>query len=239
MPTAHVYPFGVDDGPTQMAADELLLDRAAAGVAALRFYTWSPPTLSLGYFQPAAERIPGLPWVRRASGGAAILHGDGDLTYALAVPPGPPWHDPHEGWLCRFHHLIRDELKARGADPRMVVCGEEEKFGPALCFLHHTPGDIRIGPTKVVGSAQRKHRGATLQHGTIRLRRSELVSELPGVAELAGFTFDPHALADVLTIRFFAATGWDIKDADWTDADRAEIDRLAVKYTSREWNERR
>src|SRR2546425_12321855 len=41
-------------GAWNMAVDEVLLDGIAAGTAppTLRFYGWTPPCLSLGYFQP-------------------------------------------------------------------------------------------------------------------------------------------------------------------------------------------
>src|SRR5437763_13399975 len=92
-----VFALSTADGPAHMAADEALLDHAAAtGRPALRFYAWDPPTLSLGYFQSAADRQPGLPYVRRPTGGGAIFH-HCELTYALALPgelaasPGRPW----------------------------------------------------------------------------------------------------------------------------------------------------
>src|SRR5262245_32066382 len=78
-------------GAWNMAVDQALLESAAAsGGVALRFYQWSEPTLSLGYFQPIAARSehpPSLhsPVVRRASGGGAILH-DRELTYSIAAP---------------------------------------------------------------------------------------------------------------------------------------------------------
>lgn len=238
-PTVRVYPFAVAPAAEAMAADEVLLDHAAAGAAALRFYGWAEPTLSLGYFQPAAERLPDLPWVRRASGGAAILHGDGDLTYALALPAGRPWQDG-EPWVCRFHRLIRDELVARGADAKLVVCGEEAKLGPALCFLDHTAGDVRLGGVKVAGSAQRKLRGAVLQHGTLRLTTSRRVPGLPGVRELAGVNLPADEWVRVLSDRFAAATGWRLAPADWTPADHARIVEIAsTRYGSPEWNEKR
>src|SRR5690242_1143259 len=77
-------------GSWNMAVDEALLETAAdAGIATLRFYQWNEPTLSLGYFQAAAERnqhsmSSGCPLVRRASGGGAILH-DRELTYSIAM----------------------------------------------------------------------------------------------------------------------------------------------------------
>src|SRR5262249_44203157 len=89
-------------GAANMAADEVLLEAASRGTASLRFYTWAEATLSLGYFQPAAERLPGLPWVRRASGGSALVH-DQELTYCLALPAGAPWQRGGESWICRFH----------------------------------------------------------------------------------------------------------------------------------------
>src|SRR3954469_17858125 len=108
MPSVRLLPFATASGADNMARDEALLHSAAdRGVASLRFYTWTEPTLSLGYFQPAAVRegsaaLAGLPWVRRSTGGDAIVH-HRELTYALALPPGPPWQTK-ESWVCRFHH---------------------------------------------------------------------------------------------------------------------------------------
>src|SRR6266567_4064320 len=99
-PTIRLLPFADADGPTNMAADEALLESASErGVASLRFYTWSEPTLSLGYFQPSARplAVRSLPWLRRSSGGAAIVHHH-ELTYALALPAGKDWHS-REPWI--------------------------------------------------------------------------------------------------------------------------------------------
>src|SRR5690242_18095105 len=79
------------DGPRSMAIDEALLESAAGGgPLTLRFYQWSEPTLSLGYFQRYEDRSlhPAsldCPIVRRPTGGGAILH-DKELTYSLALP---------------------------------------------------------------------------------------------------------------------------------------------------------
>ena len=52
-----VLPFAVADGPHNMAADEVLLEGALAGVASLRCYGWTTPTVSLGYFQPVPADV--------------------------------------------------------------------------------------------------------------------------------------------------------------------------------------
>src|SRR3981189_824115 len=75
-------------GAWNMAVDEVLLDGVAAGEAppTLRFYQWTPPCLSLGYFQAIDVvdfegcRAHGVEVVRRPSGGRTILH-DRELTY--------------------------------------------------------------------------------------------------------------------------------------------------------------
>src|SRR6516162_5517447 len=93
-----LLPYAVADGPHNMAADEVLLDAACAGLASLRFYGWFEPTVSLGYFQPHAARLPGLPYVRRPSGGLMLVHHH-EITYALALPAGAPWQGG-ESWLA-------------------------------------------------------------------------------------------------------------------------------------------
>src|SRR5262245_28220263 len=56
MTTIRVLPHSVADGPHNMAADEVLLESAASGVASLRFYGWTEATVSIGYFQPAGKQ---------------------------------------------------------------------------------------------------------------------------------------------------------------------------------------
>ncbi|OWK36218.1 Lipoate-protein ligase A [Fimbriiglobus ruber] len=228
-----------------MAADEvLLLEAAETGRAALRFYGWAEPTLSLGYFQPAASRLDsprlaGLPWVRRATGGAALVHHH-EVTYALALPPGKPWQDGGEPWGCRFHHTIAAALARVGVVMRGVVCGEEKKLHPVLCFLHYTPGDLLAASAKVVGSAQRKHRGALLQHGGILLARSEHAPELAGLRELTGAALEAEEVGKLVAEQFAADTGWRLEPDVWTGDEEIRIASItADKYAATEWNEKR
>src|SRR4051812_29350845 len=132
-----LFPHLTADGPTQMAADEVLLEHAAAtGRPALRFYTWDPPTLSLGYFQPFAgrladPRLAALPVVRRPTGGGAIVHHH-ELTYALALPAGPAQKGVN--WACRMHDVIRAALGSDGVPAAACGCGREKGRGAFLCF---------------------------------------------------------------------------------------------------------
>jgi lipoate-protein ligase A len=263
--SCRLLPFAVADGPMNMAADEALLHSALDGMASLRLYAWSPPTLSLGYFQPESIRnsdplLAALPFVRRPSGGDTLVH-DHELTYALAIPPGPPWQSRAASWLGRMHGIIAAALRNLGvetemfepsssgrlrggavlanAPPQVQPLNDEAKYGP-LCFHRFTKNDLILNGRKIVGSAQRKHRGALLQHGAILCSRSDHTGSLPGIWELTGIEFDPAQIADIIRREFARQTGWTLVAADWTEVERVKIaDLTDNKYRLDEWNRKR
>ncbi len=218
----------------------------AAGVASVRFYGWSPATLSLGYFQSAKirltdARLAALLFVRRPSGGAALIH-DHELTYALALPAGPPWQKPGEKvstWLDRMHRVIAAALRDLGVAARATP-GQEEPFRGDLCFQHLTAGDLVIGRDKVVGSAQRRHQGALLQHGGILLAASPHAPVLPGIRELTGRSLTAAELSAAIGRRLAEETGSILTPGTWTPAERERIAHLvARKYGRSAWNGKR
>ncbi len=243
-PSCRLLPYEAADGPSNMAADEVLLEAAGKGVASLRFYGWSVPTLSLGYFQTDASRLADpplaeLPWVRRASGGAALVH-HYEITYALALPPGPPWQRRGESWICRMHGIIRAALSSLGITAQPCGQGEERGRGEFLCFLHNTPGDVLIDGHKVVGSAQRKQHGAVLQHGSILLSRSLFTPSLPGIADLSGMNRTSEAIRAAIIEHFGKESGWQLRQENWSDDEIQRRTELAdAKYSRPAWNVKR
>lgn len=226
-----------------MAADETLLESAASGIASLHFYGWSTATLSLGYFQAQAARhndeaVGELPYVRRPSGGDALVHHH-EVTYALALPaqPAAP-SDRASSWLYRMHAVIAAAL----SDLKVATesCKQEKRFSPFLCFGHHACGDLLIGSSKVVGSAQRRHRGALVQHGAILLARSLHTPSLPGIAELTGKSLTASDVCAAVTGAFARMIGWTLEPGEWEAAERARIRALEeTKYCSSSWNDKR
>lgn len=188
------------DGAGNMAVDEALLGRAIDhGEATLRFYRWRAPTLSLGYFQKHADRerhpaSAALPCVRRHSGGGAIIH-DHELTYSLALPAAalPPggaescYRGVHAAVVSVLQNLLPAGVELALCEAAIARPPADEPF---LCFQRRSNGDLLArtpsGEHKVMGSAQRKRRGAVLQHGGLLLSRSESAPELPGLEELFG-----------------------------------------------------
>ena len=73
-----------------MAVDESILEACVRrhSLPTLRLYAWSPACLSLGHAQPLSDvdhvalQKNGWVWVRRPTGGRAVLHVD-ELTYSV------------------------------------------------------------------------------------------------------------------------------------------------------------
>ena len=186
-----------------MARDEWLLQRSVEhGESWLRFYSWSRPTLSLGYFQPFSARhhhrtSRACQVVRRASGGGAILH-DQELTYCLAVPIQNRFAD-HAAALYRIvHEQLISCLETRGIHP--ALHNGKEDSAPFLCFQRRSKGDVILNGKKIAGSAQRRHARALLQHGSVLLAGSVVAPELPGLWELTGRKIRASDLSSALAI---------------------------------------
>jgi lipoate-protein ligase A len=249
-PSLHVIVDPPAGGAWNMAVDEaLLIEAAENGQAALRFYQWSEPTLSLGYFQRSADRQHHTasltcPLVRRASGGGAIVH-DAELTYSLALP----LEDARSATelYCLMHDALIASLSDFGMKARRLsACGRGEVRPSVagaesfLCFQRRGEGDVVAENTKIAGSAQRRRGRAVLQHGSVLLRRSIAAPELPGVFEMTGRTLTPGHLAKAW---IFQLAGQGLALASPTPLEshvHASAHRLVQeKYGTDAWNRRR
>jgi lipoate-protein ligase A len=256
-----------------MAVDEMLLDRATLVVppghhvpmvgsslpqfppkggttsaqACLRFYAWSEPTLSLGYFQTYAERqghASSLPCaaVRRLTGGGAILH-DAELTYSIVLPDTHPLAARRDELYGAVHGALIEALERLGVTARL--CTVADKTGadniepprePFLCFQRRSPGDVLIGRTKICGSAQRRRKGAVLQHGSLLWRTSPAAPELPGVEDIVAHPIELQSAADLWLSRLGRRLGfgWQSDDLDERELSQAET-LVESRYAREEW----
>jgi lipoate-protein ligase A len=247
-------------GARNMAVDEvLLLDAAEYGIATLRFYEWSEPTLSLGYFQRYADRHKhatsgDCAVVRRQTGGGAILH-DRELTYSIALPPAHPLARNADALYSTVHAAfvaqLETELTARGSQARLFVRGDCRKLPPErepfLCFQRQACGDVVCRSSepqrpegKILGSAQRRHRGAILQHGSLLLEKSPAAPDLPGLLELSGIAFTARAIVAELFPRIGQILGSELVKNRLPSALELRAEELAIsRYGAAGWTKRR
>lgn len=185
----HVILDDPQPGHRNMAVDEALLEESLkSGTIFLRLYRWSEATVSLGYFQRPADqqldpRLAHLPTVRRLSGGGAILHHH-ELTYSCCLPPTHPMARQPSQLYEEIHAVFIRALSELGISITRrghTSLGPQEPF---LCFLREAAPDLVVDGRKVLGSAQRRRRGAVLQHGSLLLRASEHTPEILGLCDL-------------------------------------------------------
>jgi len=234
-------------GDWNMAVDAALMESVAAGgICCLRFYSWSEPTVSLGYFQEYASRqshaaSASRPLVRRATGGGAIVH-DRELTYSVLVPADHPFvaHPPELYQL--LHRTLIESLTNWGLaatlcdNPPHVPAAAE----PFLCFQRRATGDVILDGAKIAGSAQRRRRGAILQHGSVLLARSLAAPELFGLAELGGKVIAAQDLSEAWRARLADRNkiDWQISSLAPAESQRA-LQIAAETYRQPDWTFRR
>ena len=144
----------------------------------IRFYSWQPPAISIGYFQKANDpllnkyKIKKIIFVRRFTGGGAILHKD-EMTYSLTCS-------------LRYFPFLKDAIKAQMVIHQAIVLGlnniginaklsgEKAELNSYFCFVKPTSFDVVKEKKKIAGSAQRRKNKSFFQHGSILLNNEVL-----------------------------------------------------------------
>jgi lipoate-protein ligase A len=210
-----------------MALDEALLEAMPRlQKPALRFYGWTEPAASFGYFQKFSEieRSTMLrPLVRRPTGGGLVPH-DADWTYSFAVPPSHEWYSVSaiESYR-RVHEWIQAAFEQLNVVTELATyCRKTE---PGQCFAGYEKSDVLWRGKKIAGAAQRRNKFGLLIQGSIQ----------PPPISMSRADLE-NAMAKVVCAKF---------DAKWLEFKPdtellARTDELAQqKYSQTSYNERR
>ena len=165
-----------------MAMDEALLNFVSRGEIdpVIRFYTWNPATLSIGYFQRLQKEIDidkvkekGYGLVRRQTGGRGVLH-DKELTYSVIVPES---HPNIPSTVTEAYKIISQGLlegfKNLGFETYFAIPRSKEERDKlkqprsSVCFDAPSWYELVVEGRKIAGSAQTRQKGVILQHGSI------------------------------------------------------------------------
>jgi len=144
---------------TNMAMDRAELVSISKGKAppTVRFFTWKPPAISIGYFQSLEDEVDlkackdlGVDYVRRITGGGAVFH-DKELTYSIVIPES-------------HNQIPKNIMESYGR-----ICGAIIKGLRQLNIeSSYVPiNDIVANGKKISGNAQTRKEKTVLQHGTI------------------------------------------------------------------------
>ncbi len=194
------------DGVWNMAVDEALMRSVGGELESpnsppvLRFYQWSQPTLSLGYFQKHRAREShqssmGCPMVRRNSGGGAIVH-DQELTYSLTIPESHPLAGESPRLYELLHETLISVLSQMGAKAVLNNGLDVDLEKNFLCFQRRAPNDVILEEHKICGSAQRKKFHSISQHGSVILETSQNAPEIIGINAINGTQLSISKISD-------------------------------------------
>jgi lipoate-protein ligase A len=241
------------DGARNMARDHAMALGLSAGAAAVRIYRWKRPTVSFGRNEPAragrelaAARSAGVAFVRRPSGGRAVLH-DQELTYAVALP-ARALGGARSTYQAVNAGLV-DALRALGVPAELAPAAPAWRPEAGPCFEAASQGEVTVEGLKLVGSAQVRLGGVLLQHGSLLIG--------PGQALLGSIRHGPatsgRGSTSLLEVMGFVPD-WDrlvlavlgglrgSLGGRWREADRGELPheaQLLERYASEAWTWRR
>ena len=164
-----------------MAADLHLLSVCASVPAVfLRLYTWETPSISIGCMQnpetlldKQAMAINGVTWIRRPTGGRAVLHYE-DITYSCVFSK----KIEQMGASIAETYAIISNCLIRGLEKSGISCSSHQflldtknlkQEAKLPCYLAPNRSEIMVNGRKLVGSAQKRTAHSVLQHGSIPL----------------------------------------------------------------------
>lgn len=137
-----------------------------------RFYRWTQPSYTIGYFQQFPIKEDNFSVVRRLTGGLAVLHNT-DLSYSLIVSEDlwPYIYDQEKTYKI-IHETIRESLKSIN-----IICDntniETDITKNYSCVKTLYKDDLLLNGKKVVGSCQRRRGKRILVEGSIHLKLTQ------------------------------------------------------------------
>lgn len=255
-----------------MALDELIHNSVADGSSppTIRVFGWTPPAISLGYAQSVEKEVDlekcrkmGIDLVRRPTGGRAVLHWE-ELTYSFICREGDI---EGGGTISETYRIVGAALV--GALRELCLPAEMQRSpvplvlprgkGPtAPCFSSAARSEVVVLEKKIAGSAQKRFRGAILQHGSVLLgpahrRLIDLLNSLSdevrerfrlsleenttSVSEILGRSISFEIVAESIRKSFEDVLKAKVDNGEVSSEEWEEACRLAeTKYKNPKWN---
>jgi lipoate-protein ligase A len=234
---------GFKDPYFNMAYDESLMGCVDDKTTVfLRFFNFSPASISLGYHQKAGDWLKelenrGFKWVRRRTAGRAVIHSS-DCTYSMVFHRGNPIIGGNViesyGKISFAFKKAFELLGIETTIKRGDYTSKKQK-NPNMCFSSISLADLCWGRKKVIGSAQYRDKDIVLQQGTIMLKTPEGFSVDSGMATVKMATGKEIELEELksLIIQSFESTF----NVSFENFNKNPLKlKSLLKYSSAEWN---
>ena len=192
--------MGKNSAAVNMAIDEAILAaQKAQANPTLRFYGWTQPAFSFGYFQDIASevdvdacRAEGIELVKRMTGGGTVVHG-WELTYTLILPRNAgemnisdAYHTIGQSLVKAFQQLcIPTQCYATGNYYSSAVTNRTYGVEANICLTNPAEHDVMSDNKKLAGVSVRRNRSGIMFQGYISL-------DMPPSSILARVSKDPE-----------------------------------------------
>ena len=231
----------------------------------LRFYGWSRPAVSIGYFQELPKEInyercqlSDVKVVRRITGGKAVYHED-EITYSVAAAGSTAlFPDDVAGTYQTISRCLLRGLAYLGIDANLAETSSVGANGrpdfDTCCFSVPAGNELMAAGRKICGSAQTRIRGGFLQHGSMLMSfdpvqtaamilssdapecHAKLKRSVTAVNELLPSPVSAELLCFALKKGFVDELNIEITEGELTPAEADLTRRLIKKYESDAWN---
>ena len=184
--------MGKNSAAMNMAIDEAILAaQKEQPNPTLRFYGWTQPAFSFGYFQDiSAEvdvdacRAEGIELVKRMTGGGTVVHG-WELTYTLILPRGAGEMNISDAYHSIGQSLVKAFQQLGIPAQCYATCTEPSQTAQNICLTNPAEYDVMSDNKKLAGVSVRRNRNGIMFQGYISL-------DMPPSSILAHVSKDPE-----------------------------------------------
>ena len=257
--------MGANRAAMNMAVDEaVLLSQTEQPNPTLRFYTWSSPAFSFGYFQDIASevdveacRADSIELVKRMTGGGTVVHG-WDLTYTLILPRYGGEKSISEIYQCLGQSLVKAfeklgtpvECYAICPDASSAMANRTVQRTANICLTNPAAYDVMCDSKKVAGVSVRRNRNGMMFQGYIsldmppvsilrRVSRDREVQQIL-IEKSTAINTDRRSITKNALIEAISETfniGIAFHSGKLSSSERAQAETLAeTKYATTTWN---
>ncbi len=248
--------MGKNCAAMNMAVDEAILtSQKEKPNPTLRFYDWTNPAFSFGYFQDInaevdveACRVESIELVKRITGGGTVVHG-WDLTYTLVLPR----HNAETSVSDMYKRIGSSLVNAfeKLAIPAACYTATEQSGSDQnICLTNPAEYDIMCKDKKLAGVSVRRNRNGILFQGYISLDIPpdpilKRVSKIPEVQHkvldnATAIKTEGRSISRNVLIKTICETfdiGITFNSGKLSIAEKVQAETLVnAKYATTEWN---
>ena len=249
--------MGANPAAMNMAIDEaILLAQKEQPNPTLRFYDWSSPAFSFGYFQDIdsevdvkACRADGIELIKRMTGGGTVVHG-WELTYTLILPRGAGEINISDAYDRIGQSLVKAFQKLGISAECYTACSDAAQTTQNICLTNPAEHDVMSENKKLAGVSVRRNRNGIMFQGYISVDTppSAILAHVSKDLEIqrvlreksTAINTDGRSITRNMLIQAISETfnlGIAFHSGKVSSAERAQAEILVeTKYATKTWN---